>query len=162
MFASRRYRLAKLSGPVAEGAVATLLDDKKADVRQRAVGALAVTGISLPETITRLAELLHDGKNDGEAMALQVVSTLNKLRPQPFADSGVEEALRELARPKSRYGFSSKESALTSHMREGAIQALGYVGQEKSRAVLQKCCKESGKVAKIARDALDRIESRAR
>ena len=154
--------LAKLSGPVAEGAVATLLDDKKADVRQRAVGALAVTGISLPETITRLAELLHDGKNDGEAMALQVVSTLNKLRPQPFADSGVEEALRELARPKSRYGFSSKESALTSHMREGAIQALGYVGQEKSRAVLQKCCKESGKVAKIARDALDRIESRAR
>ena len=153
--------LAKLSGPAGEGAVAGLLDDKESDVRQRAVGALAVTGINLPATIGRLAELLQDGKNDGEAMALQVVSTLNKLKPLPFTEPGVEEALLELARPKRRFGFGGKESALSGHLREGAIQSLGYVGTEKCKSVLQKCNKESGKVATIAEEALARVESRS-
>jgi len=151
--------LAKLSGPAGEGAVAGLLDDKESDVRQRAVGALAVTGINLPATIGRLAELLQDGKNDGEAMALQVVSTLNKLKPLPFTESGVEEALLDLARPKRRFGFGGKESALSGHLREGAIQSLGYVGTEKCKSVLLKCSKEPGKVATIAKEALARVES---
>lgn len=153
--------LAKLSGPAGEGAVAGLLDDKETDVRQRAVGALAVTGVSLPATIGRLAELLQDGKNDGEAMALQVVSALNKLKPLPFTEPGVEEALLDLARPKRRFGFGGKESALSGHLREGAIQSLGYVGTVKCKSVLQKCNKESGKVATLAKEALARIESRS-
>ena len=152
--------LAKLSGPAGEGAVAGLLDDKESDVRQRAVGALAVTGINLPATIGRLAELLQDGKNDGEAMALQVVSTLNKLKPLPFTESGVEEALLDLARPKRRFGFGGKESALSGHLREGAIQSLGYLGTEKCKSVLEKCSKEAGKVATVAEAALARVESR--
>jgi hypothetical protein len=153
--------LAKLSGSAGEGAVAELLDDKEADVRQRAVGALAVTGISLPATIGRLEVLLQGGKSDGEAMALQVVSTLNKLKPTPFAEPGIEDALLELARPKRRFGFGGKESALSSHLREGALQSLGYLGTEKCKGVLQKCNKESGKVASIAKDALARVESRS-
>lgn len=153
--------LAKLSGPAGEGAVAGLLDDKESDVRKRAVGALAVTGISLPATTSRLAELLQDGKNDGEAMALQVVSTLNKLKPLPFTEPGVEEALLELARPKRRFGFGGKESALSGHLREGAVQSLGYLGTEKCKSVLEKCSKESGKVATIAEEALARVEGRS-
>jgi len=152
--------LAKLSGPDAEETIAGLLDDKEAEVRQRAVGGLAHTGISQPLTIRKLAVLISDGKSGSEAMALQVVNTLNKLRPTPFPEAGIEDALLEIARPKRRFGFGGKETALSGHLRDGVIQALGYVGTERCRTVLVKCSKQDAKIAKIARDSLGRLDNR--
>lgn len=152
--------LAKLSGPGAEEAIAGLLDDREAEVRLRAVGGLGETGISQPLTIRRLAVLIGDGKGAGETMALQVVSTLNKLRPPPFPEADIEDALLEIVRPKKRFGFGGKETSLSGHLREGAIQALGYVGTERSRSILAKCCREEIKIARIAGSALARLDSR--
>lgn len=152
--------LAKLSGPEAEETIAGLLDDKETEVRQRAVGGLAHTGISQHLTVSKLAALITDDKSGSEAMGLQVVNTLNKLRPPPFPEADIEDALLEIARPKRRFGFGGKQTALSGHLREGVIQALGYVGTERCRSVLKKCSKQDVKIAKIAMDSLGRLDSR--
>ena len=152
--------LARLSGPEAEAAVVGMLDDKVPEVRQRAVGALADTGIALPATMHKLTTLLNGSKGGGEALALQVISVLNKLRPAPFPEAGVEDSLLELARPKRRFSLGGKETALSVHLREGAVQALGYVGSERCRKTLEKCAKEELRLARLANEAISRLNSR--
>jgi HEAT repeat protein len=154
--------LAKLTGPAAEKDIVGKLEDKDAEVRKKAVGALAEIGIHQESTVKQLAGQLADTKGGGEAMALQVVSTLNKLRPPPFDTPELEDALLELVKPKGFLGMGKgKETALTGPLREGGVQALGYVGTEKCKKVLEKLLKDdSSAVVKGAREALARISDR--
>lgn len=137
--------------------VAAALDDSDAEVRKRAVACLGMTGIEEPAVYRRLAAMLS-ARGSGEDLMVQIVATLNRLKPSAVATAELEAALLPLVAPLGLLGFGGS-SRLSPTLRLAAVQALGYVGGRRSAKLLKKLAGEGNPgLARAAQEALSRLQ----
>jgi HEAT repeat protein len=140
--------------------VAAALDDVDLEVQKRAAACLGLTGIANPKVYKRLAEILA-AKNCSEELAVQIVASINRLKPHPSEDLSLESALLDLIGAGGFLGIGGRKGSASSTLRMAAVQALGFVGTGKSRKVLLKLSSEHNPaMASAVAEALKRLTAR--
>ncbi len=152
--------LARLIKGEASAMVASALIDPDLEVRKRAAACLAVTGVSSPEIYTQLAKILTQ-KDCSEEFALQIVSSINRLKPAPPDSPELESALLSLVGGSGFLGIGGRKGSQSGNLRLAVIQALGFVGRNRAQKALKKMSGSQSQVtAKALAEALERLSSR--
>lgn len=140
----RKEALPGISKLMKEGAatfVATALDDSDLEVRKRAAACLAVTGVAGQGVYKTLARMLS-AKDCSDELAVQVVASLNRLKPQPPDDPALEVALLGLLGRGGFLGVGGRKGSNSKTLRVAVVQALGFVGTSRARKALAKLTPE--------------------
>ncbi len=158
----RKEALPGLARLIKSGAaipVANALDDADMEVRKRAAACLGLTGISEPQVFNRLADILA-AKTCSEELAMQIIASINRLKPQPPESPELESALLNLLGTGGFLGLGGKRGVASLTMRVAVVQALGYVGSARALKVLGKMTAEQNPVlAKALSTAMTRLSA---
>ncbi len=137
--------------------MANALDDADIEVRKRAAACLGLTGISEPQVFSRLAEILA-AKTCSEDLAMQIISSINRLKPQPPESPELESALLNLLGTGGFLGLGGKKGVASPTMRVAVVQALGYVGSARTLKMLGKMTADQNPaLAKALSTAMTRL-----
>lgn len=129
--------IAKLFKERASSHVANALDDVDMEVRKRAAACLAVTGIN-DQSVYKVLAMMLSAKDCPEELAIQIVASLNRLKPQPPAEQSLEIALLGLLGGGGFLGVGARKGSGSETLRVFVVQVLGFVGTSRARKVLQK------------------------
>jgi hypothetical protein len=146
--------LARLLKGKAELHIVEALADPDLEVRKRAAACLGVTGITKPEVLIRLAEILG-AKDCSEELALQIVASINRLKLSPPENTALESALHALLGSGGFLGLGGGKNTRSEALKVAVIQSLGFVGTDRSKKVLNKF--SSGPNAALARAARESL-----
>ncbi len=145
-----------VAGPVAEA-----LGDVDLEVQKRAAACLGVTGISDPNIYRRLAEILAD-KKCREELAVQIVASLNRIKPQPQKSPALESALLGLLGAGGLFSVGGRKASASQTLRVAVVQSLGFVGTGRSRKALARLSTEKNTVMTNAvAETLKRLTARS-
>jgi len=103
-------------------------------VKKRAAACLALTGVAEPHVYNALARILS--KDCSEELAVQIVASLNRLKPQPPDDPDLEIALLGLLGSGGFFGVGRRKGSNSQTLRVAVVQALGFLGTSRSRKAL--------------------------
>lgn len=149
--------LARLLKNHAAAPVAKALGDQDMEVRKRAAACLGMTGIDDPQIYQRLANILK-AKDCKEELAIQIVASINKLKPEPPEKPALELALISLLGAGGLLGIGSRKSSASQTLRIATVQALGFIGTARSRKILTRMSTDqSMPVAAAAKASLARL-----
>ena len=129
--------IARLLKEKAAAPVVEALGDVDLEVQKRAAACLGVTGISDSKVYIQLAEILA-AKDCSEELAVQVVASINRIKPQPQESTALESALLGLLGMGGLFGVGGRKRSSSQTLRVAVVQALGLVGTGRSRKALAK------------------------
>ncbi len=148
--------IAKLMGPGAEDLVCHALADDDLEVKKRAAACLGLTGITDQNVYNILAKMLS-AKNCSDEFAVQIVTSINRLKPQPPRDQTLEVALLGLLGSRGFLGVGGRKASSSQTLRVAVVQALGFVGTSRSKKALTKLPSDQ---SDVMRKALDEAQKR--
>ncbi len=141
--------------------VAAALADIDPEVKKRAAACLAVTGVRDQGVYRTLARMLS-AKDCPEELAMQIVASLNRLKPQPPEDPSLEIALLGLLGSGGFFGVGARKGSSSETLRVVVVQALGYVGTARARKTLGKLSMEqSAAMVKALAETQKRFSDRS-
>jgi hypothetical protein len=123
--------ISKLLKADAAALVAKALDDSDLEVKKRAASCLALTGVSDPRVYKTIARILS-AKNCSEELAVQIVASLNRLKPLPPDDPALETALLGQLGSSGFFGVGGRKGSNSQTLRVAVVQSLGYVGTSRA------------------------------
>jgi len=129
--------LARLLKEKAAVPVAEALNDVNLDVQKRAAACLGVTGIADQAGYKQLANILA-AKDCSEELAMQIVASINRLKPQSLESPALESALLGLLGTGGLFGVGGRKGSSSQTLRVAVVQALAFCGTGRSRKVLAK------------------------
>ncbi len=129
--------IARLLKEKAAAPVAEALNDVDLEVQKRAAACLGVTGITDQTVYKQLADILAT-KDCSEELAMQIVASTNRLKPQSPESSVLEPALLGLLGTGGLFGVGGRKGSTSQTLRVAVVQALAFVGTGRSRKVLAK------------------------
>ncbi|MBW2690148.1 MAG: hypothetical protein JRC99_09485 [Deltaproteobacteria bacterium] len=121
--------------------VAEALNDVDLEVKKRAAACLGLTGIADPKVYKRLTDILS-AKNCSEELAIQIVASINRLKPQPLENPALESALIDLLGTGGFLGMGGRKGSSSQTLRVAVVQALGFIGTVPSRKALTRLSTE--------------------
>ncbi len=152
--------IARLLRAEAAVPVAAALDDVDPEVKKRAAACLGLTGIVDQKVYNRLAEILS-AKKCSEELAVQIVASLNRIKPQPLENPALESALIDLLGTGGFLGIGGRKGSASKTLRVSTVQALGFVGTGRSRKVLARLSKVPDvAMSSVITEALKRLTAR--
>lgn len=153
--------IARLLRQEAAALVADALDDKDQEVKKRAAACLGLTGVADQQGYVHLANILLS-KECGEELAMQIVASINRLKPEASQGAALETALLELLGVGGFLGFGVRKGSSSKALRLAVIQALGYVGNSRAQKGLVKLAADQDATTKpVIDEAVKRIVSRS-
>ena len=146
----------KAAVPVAEG-----LNDVDLEVQKRAAACLGVTGIADPAVYRQLADILAT-KDCSEELAMQIVASVNRLKPKSLENSTLEPALLGLLGTGGLFGVGGRKGSTSQTLRVAVVQALAFVGTGRSRKALAKLSTDqNAALTNAVAETLKRLKARS-
>lgn len=152
--------LARLAREKAARQVTEALSDVDPDVRKRAAACLGLTGVADAKGYQQLAELLA-AKDCSEELAVQIIASLNRIKPQPQEGPALESALLGMLGSNGLFGIGGRKGIHSQTLRVAVVQALGFVGTGRCRKVLRRLqAEQSGAMASALAETFQRLTER--
>ena len=130
-------------------------------MQKRAAACLGVTGISEPKVYRQLAGILA-AKGCSEGLAVQIIASINRIKPQPEVAPALESALLGLLGTGGLFGVGARKGSASQTLRVAVVQALGFVGTGRSRKALAKLSTDQDVVmVKAVSETLKRLTGRS-
>jgi len=140
--------------------VANALNDSDHEVRKRAAACLGLTGIANDKVYLRLATILSS-KDCKEDLAMQIVASINRLKPGPPNESALESALLDMLGVGGFLGFGGRKVSVSKALRAAVVEALGYVGGNRVyKALVKLSAGQEKDMTTILNTSLERLAER--
>lgn len=152
--------ISRLLGRDVAALVIKALDDKDPDVKKRAAACIGLTGVAGQQGYTHLANILSS-KDCGEDLAMQIVVSINRLKPDPEQGSSLEPTFLAMLGITGFLGFGGRKGSSSKTLKVAVIQALGFVGGSRAQKGLAKLTVDQDAAIKAAAaESIKRITSR--
>jgi hypothetical protein len=140
--------------------VAEALNDSDLEVKKRAAACLALTGIVDPAVYKTLARILSS-KSCPEELAVQIVASLNRLKPLPADDPALESALLGQLGRTGFFGVGGRKGSHSQTLRVAVVQSLGYIGTSRAQKALARLpTDQDATMTKAVAETQQRIDKR--
>ncbi len=154
--------------PAYDALLAAYRDEKTVDVQRRTLESLAYAGnetvtelirkaYTMPEEKMRISAVFTMGRNADTRWARQVRQELFK--PNPELRYEAARACGELELREAVPELEELTDDVDPEVQEAALWALGQIGGNKARKILERCCKASNEATRTAAEvALQELE----